>query len=494
MIPSLTDILSSNRPRTTLLAAMAAACTAGIASAANDATLSLVPSSLHVEAGSTLDVAVHMHLNASPAPALIGAQVVLRFDPAVLEPANASMVAAVGDGPLPSLNPGCIVDPTMGAICFFVLDPTFSGLGGFSGDLAMLHFRVKQGVESCAAAELVRFAVVDDLTTTLAALPPNAPTADFVNLPVLSLDRTAPTLHGVPAAITVPADAGTTAGAAVVNPGVTATDACDPSVPVHILVTLPGGQNASEWPARFPVGTSTVRWQATDDTGHTTTASRTVTVQNHQLMDATVLLQGTFDRDSLGFDRVIRFKMGSAVQLRTVSFDPISRSGSVADLEVPVAAAYPCVTAKDGARSLGDTASATVAGTKYSADFSLVLGDSNDDDLVDVIDFTYFVFDLGVAAIDARSNFNADGFVNNADFSYIAVNFFKVGQSCGAYTGGQPRGRITVKELRRMGLGHLAIADLNRDGVVDSRDIQNHLAGVRPEVPHMDSSEAPPIR
>lgn len=494
MIPSLTDILSSNRPRTTLLAAMAAACTAGIASAANDATLSLVPSSLHVEAGSTLDVAVHMHVNADPAPALIGAQVVLRFDPAVLEPASANMVAAVGDGPLPALNPGCVVDATMGAICFFVLDPTFSGTGGFSGDLAMLHFRVKQGVESCAAADLVRFAVVDDLATALAALPPNAPTADFVSLPVLSLDRTAPTLHGVPAAITVPADAGTTAGAAVVNPVVTATDACDPSVPVHILVTLPGGQTASEWPARFPVGTSTVRWQATDGTGHTATESRTVTVQNHQLMDATVLLQGTFDRDSLGFDRVIRFKTGSAVQLRTVSFDPISRSGSVADLEVPVAAAYPCVTAKDGARSLGDTASAAVAGTKYRADFSLVLGDSNDDDLVDVIDFTYFVFDMGVAAIDGRSNFNADGFVNNADFSYIAVNFFKVGQSCGAYTGGQPRGRITVKELRRMGLGHLAIADLNRDGVVDSRDIQNYLAGVRPEASHTDSSEAPPIR
>jgi hypothetical protein len=32
--------------------------------------------------------------------------------------------------------------------------------------------------------------------------------------------------------------------------------------------------------------------------------------------------------------------------------------------------------------------------------------------------------------------------------------------------------RISVKELRRMGLGHLAIADRNRDGWIDARDIE----------------------
>jgi len=48
------------------------------------------------------------------------------------------------------------------------------------------------------------------------------------------------------------------------------------------------------------------------------------------------------------------------VQVRSVSFDPISRSGSISDLPVPVAAAYPCVSAKDGIRSLTDTAAAKV--------------------------------------------------------------------------------------------------------------------------------------
>lgn len=42
----------------------------------------------------------------------------------------------------------------------------------------------------------------------------------------------------------------------------------------------------------------------------------------------------------------------------------------------------------------------------------------------------------------------------------------------GALDGAHPRERITVKELRRLGLGDLAAADLNRDGWVDARDIQ----------------------
>jgi hypothetical protein len=356
----------------------------------------------------------------------------------------------------------------------------------------MLHFRVKAGVEQCAALQAVRFGTADGLSTSLAALPPDAPTMALVDLPTLNLDRTAPTLVGVPAAITLPTDAGSAIGSVVSEPVVTATDVCDPSVPVHVSIALPNGQTVTSWPARFPIGTSTVTWSASDDTGHAATASRTVTVQNHQLMDAIVRIQATFDRDSIGFERPIRFKTGSLVQVRVVAIDPIARMGTASDLQVPVSAAYPCVSAKDASHSLTDTASATVAGTKYLADFSLALGDSNDDDLVDVVDFTYFVFDHGVAASDARSNFNNDAFVNNEDFSYIAVNFFRSGERCGAFAGGQPRSSVSVKELRRMGLGHLAVADLNRDGMVDMRDIQNFLAGggARPGI----SSEDQPLR
>jgi hypothetical protein len=47
---------------------------------------------------------------------------------------------------------------------------------------------------------------------------------------------------------------------------------------------------------------------------------------------------------------------------------------------------------------------------------------------------------------------------------------------------------VSVKELKRSGNGHLAVADLNRDGWVDLRDIQMYMQGggagaATPEVP-----------
>ena len=71
---------------------------------------------------------------------------------------------------------------------------------------------------------------------------------------------------------------------------------------------------------------------------------------------------------------------------------------------------------------------------------------------------------------------NGDGIVGNADFSFISVNFWLSGDSCsGAANAHGPRSRVSVKELRRQGLGQLALADLNGDGWVDQQDIQTLL-------------------
>jgi len=45
---------------------------------------------------------------------------------------------------------------------------------------------------------------------------------------------------------------------------------------------------------------------------------------------------------------------------------------------------------------------------------------------------------------------------------------------------GTPRSSVTVRELHRMGLGHLAIADLNGDGVIDATDIALFLMNGMP--------------
>jgi hypothetical protein len=62
--------------------------------------------------------------------------------------------------------------------------------------------------------------------------------------------------------------------------------------------------------------------------------------------------------------------------------------------------------------------------------------------------------------------------INTVDFTFIGVNFFRPGEACGAFDGPIARDRISVRELRRTGMGELIQADLNRDGWVDMRDIQ----------------------
>jgi hypothetical protein len=120
---------------------------------------------------------------------------------------------------------------------------------------------------------------------------------------------------------------------------------------------------------------------------------------------------------------------------------------------------------------------ATVSGVRYAASVSLRQGDNNDDDMVEIFDYAIFVSARGVGkATNAVSNFNGDSVIGNADFGYIALNFFASGETCtpGA-DAPQPRDRVSVKELKRSGNGHLAVADLNRDGWVDLRDIQMYM-------------------
>jgi hypothetical protein len=102
-------------------------------------------------------------------------------------------------------------------------------------------------------------------------------------------------------------------------------------------------------------------------------------------------------------------------------------------------------------------------------------GDSNDDNAVDVLDFGVFIGDIGLTTPGARSDFNSNGVVQTADFTFISLNFLRTGQTCGAFDGAEPRSRIAVRTLRRAGLGEAAAGDLNRDGWLDEKDIAYYL-------------------
>jgi hypothetical protein len=158
-------------------------------------------------------------------------------------------------------------------------------------------------------------------------------------------------------------------------------------------------------------------------------------------------------------------------------------SGSVdVDIAPAIIGSPACASLKDLAHSLRKTAAGFgTSGTKWTVDFgTLQQGDSNDDDLVDILDFGHYVGDFsGAVAPAARSNFDGDTDVDTADFTFISGNFFQLGAACSNATHNTPRGSVTVKDLRRMGMGELAAADINRDGRVDQADIVAFLRGAR---------------
>ena len=161
-------------------------------------------------------------------------------------------------------------------------------------------------------------------------------------------------------------------------------------------------------------------------------------------------------------------------------------TASVTSIQLPVAAGYPCIAVKDTAHSISATAVPQIVGTRYKAAVTLKQGDTPNaastqgDDKVDISDFSLFVANIGSpVATNAPSNFNGDTEINTADFASISINFFLRGDTCGgaAHDGSAPLSRISVKELRRQGLGHAAVADFNGDGWVDVRDIQIYMQG-----------------
>ncbi|MCE2880927.1 MAG: hypothetical protein LW636_01015 [Planctomycetaceae bacterium] len=364
------------------------------------------------------------------------------------------------------------------------------GVGVKTGNAARLRFRaIAPFCPEDNAVWLSTSGFTNRLTTADAIPQPIAFTGtNFVRIGSLTNLE----LTGEPGSdFNVAADAGTTAGAAFVEPTVTAANTCS-SVPVIRTITLSDSSTPTIWPSHFPVGVNTVNWTSTDEAGNIATTTITYTVQNHQLATADVNLVATIN-PSIAFNQVMRVSLSTGdVVNATVSF--AGNNGAILDIQVPVRAGYTCMGIKDAAHTLTDVQAVSVSGTKYATAgvYELIAGDSNDDDLVDILDFGAFVADRGPGKTPAsRSNYNRDGFVNNFDYASIGINFLQMGEVCGSsFNGNAPLTRIHVKELRRLGMGDLAVADLNGDRWVDSEDIALLMSGEQPEMQEADDADA----
>lgn len=292
----------------------------------------------------------------------------------------------------------------------------------------------------------------------------------------------------------------------------TATDNCG-----DVAVTYERGDNpALGFGDPFPEGVTTVTWTATDPCGNTDVDVQLVTVESENDLDVTVELFTV----SESMDRCITFELepvggGSPVIVEeTLSFVAGLASATI---EVPCGD-YQCISARDTLHTLRarDDDDFGISGTSYVADFTasgdgdaLLGGNFNDDMFIDILDFGIFVgqfgTDPGAAGGDTicgtggpDADASGNGTVGGEDYTFISTQFlFMSEDSCAVapiYAGdgngfrpidaqriNEPVVSITLEELDARGLGHLASADLNGDGVLDQGDLAAFFAGARPD-------------
>jgi len=434
---------------------LAASAVALCASSSFGQVLSVNASPLNSSAGSATSREFTVDVNIAGMTGAVGAQATVAFDPAVV-----SFVSAAAGTDFTTLIYSSTA--TANKVVFATgIDPSASAAGIAAGNVAKLTFRTI--APSCSDLDAV---ILSTSALTTRITDSNGVALGFTQADNVSITSLAPfTLAAVPANAAVAADAGTLSGALVTLVAPTATNSC--GTPLTVTATRSDSLALSAYYP--PNATTTVHYAATDAAGNTNSSDVTVTVANYQLLDAAISLNGSITGNST---RSVRITAGST-QLVNVAMT--TGSGTASNVQVPIAVSYPCIKAKDVGHSLSNTGASSLVGVEYAASIALDQGDSNDDNLVDILDFGIYVGKFGAALAGGSSNFNDDTAVNSGDFSFISLNFAHSGTVCGAFTGGAPRNSVSVKELRRSGMGELAGADFNRDGMLDVNDVVYYM-------------------
>lgn len=311
-------------------------------------------------------------------------------------------------------------------------------------------------------------------------------------------DTTAPVIT-CPGSIAVNADAG--GCTALVSVGTaTATDNCDPAP--AISATRSDSQPLN---APYPQGVTTITWKATDACGNLSTCPQTVTVNAFNTVKATIVLDGV--TIAAPKTRCIRFRTNSCAATISHSIvfgDNGGVGGSLRALDVTFD--IPCgnwtsLCAKDDQHSLWGTSPLSVSGTQYLATSVIVLksGDTDNDGDVDINDVTYFIFTFGGPEANGGcpwngnrgADFSLNGNVGTEDFTYLSSNWLQA-TSCACTLIRAPRDRdrdllvaedaISTISISKLRPEVAASADLNRDGVVDVRDVE--LFETAHQLPH----------
>jgi hypothetical protein len=113
-------------------------------------------------------------------------------------------------------------------------------------------------------------------------------------------------------------------------------------------------------------------------------------------------------------------------------------------------------------------------------------------DVIDILDYGTFVSQYLISygftntpcgTPGPNADINGDGVVDLDDYAFVSMNFLTSSKQCccGPQTASvNAVTEISVAQLRAMGLGDLAVADLNGDGLLNLADMAAFDQGVRP--------------
>jgi hypothetical protein len=463
---------------------------------ANAGNLALQTPDRYIGIGEQLIVAVELEGTAVNG---VGAQIVLDYDASKLAFVSSS-VPGVLDLPVYAQDSAGVYKLALG---------TSAGNSdvSISGTIALITFNVTG--EFADANALVKFGGSGNRISKIS----NAGGSVVVlgaatNLGPVTRDVTVPVLTAAPANKLMWADATGLNKAVAILTAPTATDTQD-SAPV-VVRTRAGAADSSN---DFPAGAiTTVVWTATDNCGNQATRSASVDVSASSIARLDVGMAGAFV--AANFNRGFSIVTGSETIPLTVPMacPSSTRATGNVDFQLSGASDYAadCAAIRDPLHSVSRTvpiAFSAIPGASGSREYNsrylvnpasdLPIGNANGDLVIDILDFGAFVaqrggqlpLDTDSSSVGPHTDFNAssdDGAaidVTNADLSFLAVNFFAVDETCGAFNNQQPLARIRVKDLRRMGLVGQEFADLNGDGWVDTTDIALMMQGVEPRRP-----------
>jgi hypothetical protein len=410
----------------------------------------------------TFDVVVN-----NPPLTLVAGQFAINYDKTVLEYVSVEG----GDSPITSIP---LALPNAQAGKLFWVSSVQGGGTGTTATTRVARVTFRAIANDCDGSTQISFdpGFAPILTANGNGTGASLPTTDPA--PV-TIDTIGPVISNVPANLSVAADAG--AGCSAVREIGTPTvfDSCSTAT-----LSWSRSDGATSLSAPWPCGTTVVTWTATDVCNRTSTATTSVTVNPYHLLDVNVAYAGSGYAASM--TRCIGFRVGDVVVSDVLTF---VNGAAVATLQIPIGS-YTCATADDDLRSLVSQVPVTISGYNYTlsatGDSALVNGDLNDDNLVDVIDWGVLVVRVGLAApvntdcatTGFQPDFDGDGYVTNGDGNRLLASFLAQGDSfCNAFNsdGGIPTTRISVAELSVLTGTDASAADLNRDGLVNGKDI-----------------------